>query len=52
MSKQITEQDIIDAISARIETIDIDTRRKVQKPCRIKWNGKFIEIDDSKTPML
>lgn len=49
MSKQITEQNIIDAISARIETIDTDTRRKTQKPCRIKWNGKFIRTTSGKT---
>lgn len=47
--KKLTEQDIIDAISARIETIDTDTRRKTQKPCRIKWNGKFVRTTSGKT---
>ena len=49
MSKQITEQDIIDAISKNLQTIDKDQRRKVQKPCRIKWNDKFIRTRSGKT---
>ena len=49
MNKKITEQDIIDALSKNLQAIDKDQRRKVQKPCRIKWNGKLIRTRSGKT---